>query len=152
MERRRDQLNRRRRQELRGGSAGDVALHFCGQWQRRRDHRREVEGCEDREAVARCEERICDWRNRARRDCAEDLGELAVLVEAQAQVGSARRDKLGGPAGDVSCWLVLRGRLERVQRVSRKVCARVQRKDEGEGLGSEEAMGLEEERAEGRFQ
>lgn len=51
----------------------------------------------------------------------------------------------------MSCWFVLRGRLEGVQRVSREVCAGVEGKDEGEGLGGEEAVGLEEESAEGRL-
>lgn len=60
VERRRDQLNRCWRQELRSRSAGNVALHFCRQGKRRRDHGRQVERCENREAVARREKRISD--------------------------------------------------------------------------------------------
>ena len=66
MERRRDELDRSRREELRGRGAGYVALHPFRQRERWRDHRRQVEGCEYREAVTSGEQGVGDRRDRAR--------------------------------------------------------------------------------------
>ena len=55
-----------RREELRGRGAGYVALHPFRQRERWRDHRRQVEGCEYREAVTSGEQGVGDRRDRAR--------------------------------------------------------------------------------------
>jgi hypothetical protein len=152
MERRRDELDRSRREELRRRSAGHVALHPLRQWERRRDHRRQVERREDREAVARGEQGVGDWRDRARRYGAEDLGELAVLVETQAQVGGACCDEFRCSARDGCGRLVLDCGFKCVQGVGHQVCAAVEGEDEGERFGSEELVRSEQEGTEGCLQ
>ena len=49
-------------------------------------YRRDVEGREDRQAVARGEQGVCHWRDGSGGDGAEEARELTVFVETEGQV------------------------------------------------------------------
>lgn len=94
MQRRAEELHPGGRQKLRDAGPADRFLHRLRYRQQGRDERREVEGREDGQGVARREEGVAGFGDRPRhgaRDAAggrgpERAGELAVLVEAEGHV------------------------------------------------------------------
>lgn len=151
MERRADELDSGGGEELGGGSAADVSLRGVGDGEVGRDERGQVEGGEDGEAVADSEEGVGDGGDRAGGDGPEHFGELAVLVQAEAEVGDAGGGEFGRAAGDGGCGFGGEQGLEGVEGVGHEVGAAVDHEDDGEGFGGEEAVGAGEEGGGGGF-
>lgn len=107
MQRRAQQLHPRRRQELRRALSAEAGFDlFTERWQQRRNQRRKIERCKDRERIADGEERVAGCRHggfgrgaggtaRETRG-GEHFGELRVLVEAEGHVHGADGGELGG--------------------------------------------------------
>ena len=144
MERRTDQLDSGGGQELRGRSPTDVLLRGVGDGQVGRDERGEVERREDGQAVADGEEAVGDGGHGAGGDSAEHFGELAVLVQTQAEVGGAGGGEFGRAAGHGRSGFAGEGGLEGVEGVGHEVGAAVDHEDDGEGFRGEEAVGTGE--------
>ena len=135
MQRCRDQLHARRSEELRYRRTRKEFFRRFREGDRGRDQRWEVEGCENREAVAGCEEGVgYGWDGSHGSSGTEKARELAVFVEAEREICGACRDEF--------CWawshgrggLVLQGGGYGVDCVGGQVGSGVEREDEEEGL------------------
>lgn len=152
MQRRRKQLHRRGRQELRGREARNPHALRCIRIQVRRQPCRYIKRCKDRQAVPQRENRKHRRRHGSRRRRtrrAEELDERLVLVHAERDVGEGGRGELGGTCGGGARGEG-RGRGRGgVERVGGEIGAAVEEEDEADGLGGERAEGVPDERGEG---
>lgn len=91
MQRRAQNLSAGRSQDLRrGGARAEFPLEFSGERHERGEARGEVEGGEDREGIAECEEGVAGEGDAALRDGgdgggvdgSEHAGEMRIFVEA----------------------------------------------------------------------
>ena len=131
MQRRTEQLDGCRSQELRRAGPADGLFELRRHRQQRRHERREVERCENRQAVPHREERVAGLWDRPRHGAcdtwrAEHAGELAVFVEAEGQVDARRGEELGRPRGGGFVGLVGDGAADGVDAVGCGVGAEVE--------------------------
>ena len=105
MQRRTEELNAGRRQELRHAGPADGFFQLPGHWQQGRDERREVERRENRQAIPRREERVAGLWDRPRHRTghtarAKHARELTVFVQAEGHVDARRGEEFRRPRGD----------------------------------------------------
>lgn len=153
VQRRGEELNGGGGEELGGREAGDVAAHIGREplIEIRREEGRDVEAGKDGHAVADGEEGEAGHGHGFGGDArgAEELDEDLVLVDAGGDVGGGAGGELGGAGRDAVGGLVGERGRGGVDGVGRQVRAAVEEEDERRGLGEEDVVGAEEERAEG---
>lgn len=148
MQRRAEDLHRRRRHELRRTGRIDVLAERVAERARRAldaggqgggQQRRHVEAREDGQAVAQCEE--CVRRRRHGSWCGggdtKHPREAAVLVQAEREVGGAGCDEFGGAGSSSRGGRGVQDGGGRVEGVGAQVGSGIEGKDEGEGTGED---------------